>query len=322
MAHKYTDEYLDSLLDSGESYRVISAKCGVSASTLERRACKRRVIKEMGEASSPITPKPQSNEGIVSVIPTWKNGKRIMVIPDRQIKPNVDMGDNTRIGKYAADKMPDIIVCGGDFADMPSLSTYEQAGSKGMEGARYMEDILCVQTAMKMMMTPIKEKMEATGWKPRLVMLMGNHEYRIERALKATPKLEGVIGYPDLHYEEYGWEVFPFLETVVIEGMAFSHYFCSGVMGKPITSAQALLNKKHMSCFAFHQQGRQIAFGTRGDGSPIMAIIAGSCYDHDEDYLNPQTNNHWRGLYILNDFKDGCGEENAVSLQYLKRKYP
>lgn len=249
-----------------------------------------------------------------------KTGKRIAVIPDMQVKPGIDLSYAERIGRYLADKKPDIIVCGGDFADMPSLSSYELPGSKGMEGQRYKEDILSVQTAMRMMMAPIKKEMES-GWEPKLILTLGNHEDRIDRAIKATPKLDGVIGLPDLHYEEWGWEVHPFLKPVVVEGIVFAHYFCSGVMGRPITTARALLNKKHMSCFAFHQQGRDIAFGTRADGTQMIAIICGSAYEHDEGYLNPQTNNHWRGLYILNDVVDGAFEENAVSLKYLKRKY-
>ena len=190
-----------------------------------------------------------------------------------------------------------------------------------MEGKRYDEDILSVQTAMRLMMTPIKKEMAKTGWNPKLIMLLGNHEDRIRRAIDATPKLDGTIGLSDLHYEEWGWEVYPFLQPVTVEGIAFCHYFTSGVMGRPITSAQALLTKKHMSCFAFHQQGRSIAFGQRGDGRQMIAILTGSCYLHDEDYLNHQTNNHWRGLYILNDVVDGAFEENAVSLRYLERKY-
>lgn len=248
-------------------------------------------------------------------------GKRIAVLPDKQVRPGISLDYCWRIGMYLAHEKPDIIIDGGDFADMPSLSTYEQPGSRGMEGQRYREDILSVQTAMRMMMTPIKEEMERTGWKPRLIMILGNHENRIDRAIKSTPKLDGVIGLCDLHYEEWGFEVYPFLEPVIVEGIAFCHYFCSGVMGKPITTARALINKKHMSCFAFHQQGRDIAFGMRGDGRHMTGIIAGSCYEHDEDYLNHQTNNHWRGLYILNDVVDGEFEEKAVSLKYLKRRY-
>lgn len=249
-------------------------------------------------------------------------GKRIAVIPDMQVKPGIDLSYAARIGMYMAHKKPDIIVNGGDFADMPSLSTYDAPGSKGMEGQRYKEDILAVQTAMKMMMDPIIRERDKSGWNPRLVLTLGNHEDRIDRAVKATPKLDGVIGLPDLHYEEYGWETHKFKQPVIIEGMAFCHYFPSGPLGRPITSAKALIAKKHMSCFAFHQQGRDSAWGFRGDGRQIMAFIAGSCYEHDEDYMGPHENQiQWRGLYIINDMVDGAGEENAVSLKYLKRKY-
>jgi hypothetical protein len=254
-------------------------------------------------------------------VPRHTGGKRIAVIGDMQVKPDIDLTYCSLVGRYMADKKPDIIVNIGDFADMPSLSQHEAAGSKSTEGARYELDIQSVQAGMRLLMTPIRDEMARSGWNPRLVMTLGNHEHRISRAIQNTPKFEETIGLCDLGYEDAGWEVFPFLQPVTIEGVTFCHYFPSGVMGRPITSARALLTKKHQSCIAGHQQGRDIAFGQRGDGRDIIAIICGSTYEHDEAYLNPQTNNHWRGLYILNDVLDGSFEENAVSLRYLRRKY-
>jgi hypothetical protein len=81
------------------------------------------------------------------------------------------------------------------------------------------------------------------------------------------------------------------------------------------------LNKKHMSCVAGHQQGRQAASAYKADGKRITAIIAGSCYEHNEDYLGPQGNNHWRGLVVLHDVNDGEFDEMYVSLKYLEQKY-
>ena len=247
-------------------------------------------------------------------------GLTICVIPDVQAKDGLDFTYLGYLGRYIAEKKPDVIVCIGDFADMPSLSTYEQAGSKGYEGQRYRHDILATHHAMKALMTPIKEAMKG-DWKPRLVMTLGNHEHRIDRAIEATPKLDGVIGLPDLEYDRWGWEAVPFLEPIVIGGIAFCHYFCSGVMGRPVTTARMLLAKKHMSCFAGHQQGRDIAYGYRGDGTEIIGIISGSCYLHDEGYLNHQTNKHFRGFYFLHDVVDGTFEEMPVSLKYLMRRY-
>ena len=64
-------------------------------------------------------------------------GKRIMVIPDTQIRPGDDFAFLDAIGRYAVEMKPDIIVHLGDFADMPSLSSHDKAGSKSMEGQRY-----------------------------------------------------------------------------------------------------------------------------------------------------------------------------------------
>jgi hypothetical protein len=92
-------------------------------------------------------------------------------------------------------------------------------------------------------------------------------------------------------------------------------------MGRPITTAQALLTKKHMSCFAGHQQGRNIAYARRADGKEMTAIICGSCYEHEEDYLGVQGNQHFRGLYLLHNVNDGSFDECAVPLDYIKENF-
>jgi Calcineurin-like phosphoesterase. len=251
---------------------------------------------------------------------------KILVIPDVQAKPDEDFTFLTWIGEYITEKKPDVIVCIGDFTDMPSLCTYD-VGTKGFEGRRYTNDIGAGQEAMMALLLPIEieadrqKQNKHAVYRPRKIMLIGNHEQRINKAINRDPKLEGLISLDDLAYAAFGWEIHPFLEVVVVEGVAFSHYFTSGVMGRPITSAQALLSKKHMSCIAGHQQGKQIATGRRADGRQITGIIAGSCYMHDEGYLDVQSNQHWRGLIVLHDVKDGVFDEMFVSLDYLKQKY-
>jgi len=249
-----------------------------------------------------------------------------LVIPDCQVKPGQSVEYLSWIGQYASEKKPDVIVCIGDFADMPSLSSYD-IGKKSFEGRTYKADIKAAHKGMDALMGPIVAEQERLirnkdkRWNPRLVLTLGNHEHRIDRAVEYDRKLEGLISTSDLKYEDYGWEVYPFLEVVVIGGIAYSHYFTSGVMGRPVISAQMLITKKHMSCFAGHQQGRQIAYGRRADGKEMTAIIAGSCYEHNEGYMGPQGNEHWRGFYMLHEVNDGSFDEMAVSLDYLRRTY-
>lgn len=52
-----------------------------------------------------------------------------------------------------------------------------------------------------------------------------------------------------------------------------------------------------------------------------LGIIAGSCYEHDEDYLGPQGNNHFRGILMAYDVQNGSFDEHFVSLKYLKEHY-
>ena len=253
-------------------------------------------------------------------------GRRHLVIPDTQIKPGVPLEHLDWIARYAVDKKPDVIVIIGDWADMPSLSSYD-VGTKSFEGRTYRSDILAANDALQRFMTPIEADMARTirvkdkHWKPRRIVTLGNHENRINLVVEKDRKLEGMVSTDDLFFKQFGFEVYPFLQPVEVDGVVYCHYFCSGVMGRPITTARSLLTKKYQSCFAGHQQERDIAYGRRADGTRITAIIAGCCYQHDEAYLNPQTNNVWRGCYVLNEVENGSFDEMPVSLKFLKEKY-
>lgn len=251
---------------------------------------------------------------------------RILVIPDCQVKEGVPLQHLKWAGEAICEYRPDVVVNIGDFADMPSLSTHDKVGSKAFEGLRYKKDVEVAKKAMAMLLEPLRalqahqKKVRDKVYKPRMVLTFGNHEQRITRAINNNPMLEGVISLDDLGYSA-DWEVHGFLEPVFIEGVGFNHYWPVGAMGRPASSAAVLVNKLHMSCVAGHQQGRQIAYGKRADGQPIICIIAGSYYLHDESYMDQLSNRHWRGLVVLNDVKDGTFDEMLLSIEYLQRKY-
>lgn len=251
---------------------------------------------------------------------------KILVIPDCQVKPGVPTEHLEWAGKAICDYRPDVVVNIGDFADMPSLSTHDKAGSKYFEGKRYKDDIAAAKEGMKKLLAPLRtlQKTQKDSkhkvYKPRMVLTLGNHENRINRAVANSPILEGVISIKDLDYER-DWEVVEFIRPIFIGGVGFSHYWPTGAMGRPAASANTIISKLHQSCVAGHQQGKQVAYGKRADGTPICAIIAGSYYLHDEDYMDSLSNIHWRGLVVLNEVKDGAFDEMFLSMNYLKGKY-
>jgi hypothetical protein len=252
--------------------------------------------------------------------------KTILVIPDCQVKQGVPLEHLRWMGKYIVDKRPDVIVQIGDFADMPSLSSYD-VGKKSFEGRRYRADVDSVIHAQHVLLGSLfnlqkcQEKNKKKVYNPRMIMTLGNHDERINRAVNNDPKLYGVLSISDLQYEEFGWEVYPYLDVVSINGIAFSHFFPTGTAGRPASTANAQLTKQHMSCIAGHQQGLQIATGKRADGTLLTSVIAGSFYLHNEEYMGPQGNNHWRGALMLHNCENGGFDLNPLPMKYLKEKY-
>lgn len=248
------------------------------------------------------------------------------IIPDTQADPSRPDEHLRWAGEYCAEKKPDVIIHLGDHWNMGSLSTYDK-GKGSAEGRRVLKDIEAGNRAMDKFMAPIRKeqkrmrKAKKKIWKPRMVFIMGNHEHRIERAIDDDIALDGLISYDLFNLVDHGWEVVPFLEVKVIDGVAYSHYFTSGVMGRPVSSARLMLTKKHMSCVMGHVQDRDIAFAKRADGTPMTGIFAGIYYQHDEEYLNPQTNESWRGCWMLHEVEDGAFDEMPVSLRFLREKY-
>lgn len=251
---------------------------------------------------------------------------RHLVIPDTQCKPGNSVEHLTWAGKYAVDMKPDVIVHLGDHWDMPSLSVYD-IGKKSFEGRAYVDDIQAGKEGMEAFLAPIRAEQQRLirnkekRWNPRLVFCMGNHEERIQRAVETDRKLEGLMSYDALELDKFGWEVYDYLEVVVVDGIAYSHFFTSGVMGRPVASAKALIVKKMMSCVMGHVQDRDIAYARRADGKSVTGIFGGIYYPHDEGYLNAQTNRSWRGIWVFNEVNDGSFDELPVSLNYLKEKY-
>jgi hypothetical protein len=240
--------------------------------------------------------------------------RKILVIFDCQVRPGVPTQHLSAISNYIAAKRPDVVVLIGDFADMPSLSKYSLALER--EGARYKADVKSVHDAMDKL-TAFKKKCK--GYNPRMVLTLGNHEERITRTVKEQPNLEGLISIEDLKFKDYGWEVYDYLQVVTIYGIQFSHFFQSGVMGRPASSAAVILRERQSSAVQGHVQKVDVAVHPR---TGKMAIMGGLSCVHQEDYLGPQGNACRRQVLMLNDCRgDGIFDPCFVSLRYLLRRY-
>ena len=247
-------------------------------------------------------------------------GKRILIIPDTQIRPGNPTDHMDWVGNAIREYEPDVVVHLGDHWDMPSLSTWSGVGSLDREGARYVDDIEAGNAAL----TRLHAAMGA--FKPKhKVILRGNHEDRITRAIRADPKLKGAIGFQNFNDRDLGWTPVDYVGStpgiVQFEGVSFAHYFANPMTSKPIGGTAAYkLAAIGTPYVQGHVQGYDIGTRQYATGRVIRGIVAGSCYLIDEEYRG-NANTHFRGIVVLNEVKNGEFSEMPLTLAYLCQKY-
>lgn len=258
--------------------------------------------------------------------------EKMLVIPDAHAHPDYDNERFDWLGKYIVDEKPETILCLGDFADMPSLSSYDK-GTRSFEGRRYKRDVESSKDALSRMFAPMadynrrRSKNKKQQYSPRTVITVGNHEARIDKVTQMHPELHGTISVDDLGFSTYFNEVVDYKATGIVEGFAVSHYFVSGLMGRPIggeRAAHTLLTKQGMSCIAGHSHLLDFAVRTRADGRKMMGLVAG-WYGHPgmKEGWNANTAGlWWNGVVMLLGVGDGWAEDIMfVSQDTLRKNY-
>tara|TARA_R110000803_G_scaffold60838_3_gene120356 strand:- start:5066 stop:5815 length:750 start_codon:yes stop_codon:yes gene_type:complete len=243
-------------------------------------------------------------------------------IPDTQIHEGTNTDHIVAAGNYLAAKQPDKIIMIGDWWDMPSLSSYDKAGSEGWEGKDTKQDFDSGVQAMADFLRPIKK---VRSYKPKMYFCMGNHENRVARARQDPDnrKFKSFLSDSNFRLKEFGWKVIPFLQPVVLDGIAYAHYFTSGVMDRALGGqAQTKLKNLNMSFSMGHQQDYQIGTIYNALGERLRGLVCGSFYSHDEDYISSQGNKRaWRGMIMKHEVKHGDYDLMEVSLDYLVKNW-
>jgi hypothetical protein len=173
---------------------------------------------------------------------------------------------------------------------------------------------------MERLLKPIDDynRIARETYKPRMVFTMGNHEERIMRVADTFPEFSGKFALDDLGLIEYGWEQIPFLKPINIEGISYCHYFTSGVMGRPVSSAAALLRDQQGSATMGHVQHTDIAMHKK---TQQIGLFCGTFYSHNERYLTHQGQCQRRQIVVKHEVAEGRYDPMFVSLAYLAKAY-
>ncbi len=249
---------------------------------------------------------------------------RHLVIGDQHATPGTSNRRAIWLGKLINDLKPDVVMNLGDCADMSSLCTYDK-GRKSTIDRSYQKDIDAhLDFQDKLWSTVRKSKRKL----PRSTVLIGNHEYRIERAVDIQPELEGVVSLDDLCLGKFYDEVVHYEGStpgsITINGVNYAHYLVSGISGRPISGerlATNLISKRLSSCIVGHSHLLDIATRTTHSGKRVYGISTGCYQEHSPSFAGDAAKLWWRGVILLDNVNGGSFDLRTISLDSIRREY-
>lgn len=256
----------------------------------------------------------------------------LLIIPDAHSKPECSTDRFDVLGKYIVDTKPDTIVCLGDFLDFASLSSYDK-GKASAENQRFTKDCEAGERDMRALFSPLAEYNKEQRAKrkarylPSTYFTVGNHEERLDRFANDNPAMADMSSVQLI--QSYGfWDtVVPFKEPLMIEGIAFCHYWASD-MGRALGGENAARNhtlKNFMSSVSGHSHKFNHCVQTRIDGTKFFGLVAGCYIDAVKpapSYATGASHRWWNGLVTLKGVKNGFYESmETISQEALLEKY-
>lgn len=251
-------------------------------------------------------------------------GRTYIILPDSHAHPDHPNDRADWLAELVLDVKPDVFVNMGDQFDMASLSSYDK-GKRAFHGRSYKKDIEAGLEFHDRLWSRVRQ---AKKRMPYRVVLEGNHENRIERALDLSPELAGTIGFEDYDFDSYYHTVVRYEGgtpgIIELDGILFAHYFITGVSGRPLGGERPghmLLAKNGTSCIAAHTHTFDFARRKTVSGKVLNGLVVG-CY---QDYINDWAGNVgklWEaGVVVLRNVEDGNFDLQWISLDSLRKEY-
>lgn len=248
-----------------------------------------------------------------------------LVFGDVHAHPQHNNDRASWLSNLIQDVKPDVVVDIGDGPDMSSLSSYDK-GLKYFYGRNYKEDITAFLDFQDKLWGPIRRKKKKL---PRRVYCVGNHDYRIERALAKSPELQGAISMKDLELEinyddvvDYHGHGTPGL--IEIDNIGYAHYVVAGVSGKALASIHQgfqLVQKRHKSTTVGHQHVFSYDTQPVGKDQHIHGLCIPCMTDYPVDWAGTVEDLWTRGVIIKRNVEAGNYDLEYVSLARLKKEY-
>jgi hypothetical protein len=220
----------------------------------------------------------------------------------------------------------DSVIQGGDLWDMESLCTHDDTSPEYYE--RHFWDEFSVGLDAFDKLESFTKRFGNKGC--TFYITEGNHENRYNKWMASDNRLR-TSPFPQtvdslLHFYRPTSKVnyFPFLQPLVVHDIAFSHYFVSGLMGRPQGGerpAANILRAQFQSTVSCHSHVLDFAERTRADGSKLYSVVGGCFVDPKAKfaYAGAARKLWWNGVHILHVTAPGEFDVETISLERLQQ---
>jgi hypothetical protein len=247
----------------------------------------------------------------------------ILYVPDVHAQRDDGLARFYDLKRWLADRRIRLtrVIQGGDLWDMAPFCLHDNATPEWYD--RHFWDEFTTGLLAFDMLEDIAKRHKAT-----FHVTEGNHENRYNRwmesdnRLRTSPFPKTVADLIAFYRPKSSVNYVPFLQPLVINNIAFSHYFVSGLMGRPQSGerpAGTILKAQHMSCVGCHSHTLDYAERTRADGSKIHALIGGCFVDPAGDFgfAGAARKLWWSGVHLLHVTAPGEFDVESISLSRL-----
>jgi predicted MPP superfamily phosphohydrolase len=249
-----------------------------------------------------------------------------LIFTDAHVAPGDTLTRFDALARLIINRKPDVVINGGDFFDMPSLSSYD-VGKSSFEGRRLSKDLQEGWLAQSVLMSRIKISKKRL---PLFIALEGNHEHRLTKAVSTkSTLLEGIVDHRSFGWDKIGWQYVPYLgdtpDIISIDGIQYSHF----VPTQGTSRAKAGLNLAHhlvTTCMSTtvvgHSHNLDISRKVGIDGVARWGVVAGCFLDKSSPsfkYAGTGVKDWWSGVVILHNVSNGTFSDiELISMETLR----
>jgi predicted phosphodiesterase len=253
-----------------------------------------------------------------------------LLIPDAHVTADEDLTRFDQCAKLILEREFDRIIIMGDFVSLDSLSDFDMNKRLLMEHRRYEADIRGGNLALDMLFSPIqvrnrvRKQHKMRQYRPEIIYLEGNHEFRAQRYVQTHAELEGFMDIADdLNLSIRGVRFIPYRSYYRTEDTTFVH--C------PMNKANQPISGKYAVARALERYNGNVVFGhthrweymeeRRMDSSANNTALACGCFFNETpEYAQGAENNWWKGLTVLHHHGAGFDTEQ-ISMARLASQY-